>query len=98
VLGRLADQTLALVGETDDRGGDAIAAELLMSTLGEVPSMTATQELVVPRSMPMILDMVRTSSRPPGLVADRLMNYGNGRAKLLGSPWALRHSGEALGM
>ena len=32
--------------------------EELMRTLGVAPSMTATQEFVVPRSMPMILDMV----------------------------------------
>jgi hypothetical protein len=30
----------------------------LMRTLGAPPSMTETTELVVPRSMPMILDMV----------------------------------------
>ncbi len=30
----------------------------LIRTLGCPPSMTATQELVVPRSIPMILDMV----------------------------------------
>jgi 2-iminoacetate synthase ThiH len=33
--------------------------DALMRTLGSSPSMTATHEFVVPRSMPMILDMER---------------------------------------
>jgi hypothetical protein len=54
-LGGLADQTLA-VGEADDRGRGARAFAFSM-TLGWLPSMMATQLLVVPRSMPMTLDM-----------------------------------------
>src|SRR2546430_1713681 len=52
-LGRVADQDFPLVGEGDDAGRQAVAPSLAM-TVTSLPSMTATTELVVPRSMPMI--------------------------------------------
>ena len=60
-LGRLADEPLAVVREGHDRGRGAHALRIL-DDLGVLPSMTATHELVVPRSMPMTLPMVLTSS------------------------------------
>ena len=53
-LGDLAHQALALGGEADDRRRGA-RAFLVGDDLGAPPSITATQELVVPRSMPIIL-------------------------------------------
>jgi hypothetical protein len=56
-LAALADQDLAVVRVGDDGGRGAIALGVL-DDLGLSPSMTATQELVVPRSIPMILPML----------------------------------------
>ncbi len=53
-LGRLADQALAVLGEGDDRRRGARAFRIL-DDLGLAPSITATQLLVVPRSIPITL-------------------------------------------
>jgi hypothetical protein len=50
-LGDLADQHLAVLGEGDDRGVVRAPSAFAM-TEGSPPSRTATQELVVPRSIP----------------------------------------------
>ena len=55
-LGGLADEAL-LVGEGDDRGRGPRPFGILDHPGLADPSMMATQELVVPRSMPMTLDM-----------------------------------------
>ena len=54
--GNLAYEDIALVVEGDD-GGSQARAFLVDDDLGFLPSMIATTELVVPRSMPMILPM-----------------------------------------
>ena len=56
-LGHGADQPLADLGEGDDRRRGA-AALGVGDDFGSPPSRTATHELVVPRSMPMILPIV----------------------------------------
>jgi hypothetical protein len=61
-LGRLADQALAVLLDGDDRGGGA-APSAFSITLGVLPSMMATHEFVVPRSMPIIL-LMATACRP----------------------------------
>jgi NAD-specific glutamate dehydrogenase. len=60
-FGDLADETLAAVGEGDDGRGGPVALGVSM-TLGSPPSMMATHELVVPRSIPMIFPMMLISS------------------------------------
>jgi hypothetical protein len=55
-LADCADQHFAVLGERDDRRRGAVAFAVL-DDAALPPSMTATQELVVPRSMPMILPM-----------------------------------------
>ena len=50
-LGRLADEPLAALGERDDGRRGALALGI-SKTDGSPPSMTAMQELVVPKSMP----------------------------------------------
>ena len=53
-LRHLPDEALAVLGDGDDRGGDARA--FLIDDDGRLPvSMTATTELVVPRSIPITL-------------------------------------------
>src|SRR5262249_16130764 len=56
----LTGQALAAIGEGDDAGGEAAMGLIsgLVMTSGSPPSMTATQELVVPRSIPMTLGIV----------------------------------------
>jgi hypothetical protein len=67
VLGGLAHEPLALVGERDDRRGRAVAFEVDEDLgLVRLPSRRRT-ELVVPRSMPMILDM--STLRPAPFIA-----------------------------
>ena len=76
-LGDLADEPLAALGKCHDRRRGAAALALVMTT-GSPPSMTATTELVVPRSMPIILLMdvaprscwwlAERSGRPEGYV------------------------------
>ena len=61
-LGDLSDQPLARLGEAHDRRRQPPASELVMTT-GSPPSMTATTELVVPRSIPMILLMTLSLCR-----------------------------------
>jgi len=56
-LGGLADEALAVLRERDDGRRGARAFRVLDARRGSPPSMTAMQELVVPRSMPMILSM-----------------------------------------
>jgi hypothetical protein len=56
-LGRRAHQHFAVLREGDDRRRGAVAFAVL-DDAALPPSMIATQELVVPRSMPMILPMV----------------------------------------
>jgi hypothetical protein len=60
MAGDLAHQPFALLGERDDRrrGPRPLGVG---QHLGLSPSMTATTELVVPRSIPMILDMATIS-------------------------------------
>jgi len=53
----LADQDFVVVAESND-GGVVRSPSAFSMTLTLSPSMTATQELVVPRSMPMILPMM----------------------------------------
>ena len=56
-------EPLVVVGEGNDRGGGPLTCKSMMDglpsafsiTLALLPSMTATQELVVPRSIPMML-------------------------------------------
>ena len=55
-LGRLADEHFAVLGEGDDRRRRAIALAVL-DHRGLPPSMMATHELVVPRSMPITFAM-----------------------------------------
>jgi hypothetical protein len=50
-FGRVAHETLAALREGHDRRGDA-ASFRISNTTGSPPSMTAMQELVVPKSMP----------------------------------------------
>ena len=56
-LGGLADEALAVFGETD-HGGRGAAPFRVGDYLASWPSMTATHELVVPKSMPMTLAMM----------------------------------------
>ena len=57
-LGALADQPLAAVAEGDHAGGGAGALRVLdHADIAGAASMIATQELVVPRSIPMTLLM-----------------------------------------
>ena len=68
---RLADwptsTSLSLVKATMD--GVVRSPSLFSITLGVLPSMTATQELVVPRSIPIIFDICRVLNKP-GLISD----------------------------
>jgi hypothetical protein len=50
-LGRLTDEALTILRESDDRGGRARALEFSKTTASP-PSMTAMQEFVVPKSIP----------------------------------------------
>ncbi len=56
-LGRLADEPLATVGSDNGRRGAAFSSAFSI-TFGVLPSITATQEFVVPKSIPMTLAMV----------------------------------------
>ena len=56
-FGDLADQPLALLGERHDRRRRPLPSWLTI-TVGSPPSMTATTELVVPRSMPIIFALI----------------------------------------
>ncbi len=58
-LGGLSHQDLSVLGKGNDRRRRPIALTVL-DDLGLPPSMIATQELVVPRSMPIILPMMKT--------------------------------------
>src|SRR6202030_577987 len=65
-------------------------------TFGVLPSITATHELVVPRSMPMTLPMVRVSSSllagRPGPYGTRTETFANNRGALRPTPWIqVRH-------
>ena len=72
-LGDLAHQPLAgLVKATTD--GTVRPPSALGMTTGSPPSMTATTEFVVPRSMPMILPMSRVLSCLTGRMARRSMS------------------------
>jgi hypothetical protein len=66
-LGRLADEALAVVGEGDDRRRGARAFRVL-DDLRVLAVHDGDAELVVPRSMPMTLDMSLPllSGRPSG--------------------------------
>ena len=73
-LGDLAHQTLAVLGEGDQEGV-VRAPSALGITVGSPPSMTATQLLVVPRSIPMILDICFILLK----MLARLRKFGNCR-------------------
>ena len=64
-LGELADEPLAGLGEGDDEGIVRPPSADAM-TVGSPPSITATTEFVVPRSMPMILPIVVSGSSSVG--------------------------------
>jgi hypothetical protein len=66
-LGRLADQALTILGEGDDRRRGARTFRIF-DDLGLAPSITATQLLVVPRSIPITLPISpipKSSVTPP---------------------------------
>jgi hypothetical protein len=75
-LGRLADQALAILGEGDDRRRGARAFRILDDLGLSLPSMMATQELVVPRSIPMTLAMIAIGSRSGASAGSRSSRAG----------------------
>jgi len=90
-LGGLADEALTGLGEGDNRRRGACTFRIGDAPTGSPPSMTAIQELVVPRSMPRILLICIPVSNA---CASRSINSLNNdfhilkidRAKTLGQP------------
>ena len=81
-LGGLADEALAVVLDGHHGLGVVRAPSAFSTTLGALPSITATHEFVVPRSMPMIL-LIQSSSCG---AADGPANCGLDRAPRLPVP------------